>query len=97
MTRSVLLLLDVIVVEMMVDVPAATANEVDREHDRHHYRKQDRVPGVGKDSHARKARKPDRAGETPVRVILRVPVSSTPVPSRGIRRAGTLDTLVWCH
>jgi hypothetical protein len=53
-TGSVLPLVIVIVVEMVIDVPAATADEVDREHDRHHYRKQDRVPGVGKDSHARR-------------------------------------------
>ena len=78
-----------VVVEMVAGVPAATANEVDRERDRHRYREQDHVPGVGEDFHDRKARRRDRAGETPVRGILRVPIPSTPVPSRGIRQAGT--------
>ena len=79
----------VVVVEMVVDVPAATANEVDRERDRHRYGEQDHMPRVGEDFHDRKARRRDRAGETPVRGILRVPIPSTPVPSRGIRQAGT--------
>ena len=73
----------VVVVEMVVNVPAATANEVDRERDRHCYREQDHMPRVGEDFHDRKARRRDRAGETPVRGILRVPIPSTPVPLAG--------------
>jgi signal transduction histidine kinase len=73
----------VVAAEIGVGVTAATANEVDPEHDRHQYRKHDRMPGVGKDSHDRKARKRNRVGETPVRGILRVPISSTPVPLAG--------------
>jgi len=79
----------VVVVEMVVDVPAATANEVDRERDRHQYREHDRVLGPGNGSHDRKARNRHRVSETPVRGILRVPIPSAPVPSRGIRQAWT--------
>ena len=82
-TGLVLVIVAVELVEMVAGVPAATANEVDPGQDRRHYRKQDRVPGVGKNSHDRKARKPFCAGETPGGRILRVPTMSTPVPLAG--------------
>ncbi len=50
-TGRVLVVVAVEMVEIGPGVPAATANEVDREHGRHHYRKQDHVRGVGKDFH----------------------------------------------
>ncbi len=83
MTGRVLVVVAVEMVEIAAGVPAATANEVDREHDRHYCRKQDHVRGVGKDLHARKVRRRDRACETPARGTLCVPLSSTPVPLAG--------------
>jgi signal transduction histidine kinase len=82
-TGPVLVVVVVVAAVIRVDIPAATANEVDRERDRHQDREHDHVLGLGNGSHDRKARSRNRAGETPVRGILRVPISSTQVPLAG--------------